>query len=57
MNEYNIVQLIALVGFLILCVSALASYRLNWKSGIKLILIWGCIFAAVVLFITFFELA
>ncbi|NNC58871.1 MAG: hypothetical protein HKO05_02630 [Erythrobacter sp.] len=57
MSEYEIVQIVALTGFLVLAASALASYRLDWKSGIRMVLIWGCIFAAVVFFITFFELA
>ncbi|GAA4038360.1 hypothetical protein [Parerythrobacter jejuensis] len=52
MNEFDTVQLVALVGWLILAVGALASYRLNWQSGIKLVLIWACIFTAVALFIS-----
>lgn len=57
MNEYDWVQLISLSAFLILALSAYASHQLDWKSSIKQILIWACIFAAVVLFISAFDLA
>lgn len=52
MNEFDTVQLIALVGWLVLAGGALASYRLEWKSGLKMALIWACIFASVFLFIS-----
>ena len=57
MSEYEIVRIVALAGFLVLAASAFASYRLDWKSGIRLALVWACIFAGVVAFITFFDLA
>ncbi len=47
MNEYGWVQLIALGGWLILAVSAFASYRLNWSHAVRLALIWAGIFLAV----------
>jgi hypothetical protein len=57
MSEYDRVQLISLLAFLILAGSALASYRLSWKSGIKLVLVWGCIFTGLALLISWLELA
>ena len=52
MNEHNIVSIIALVGFLILAVSALAGHRLSWKRGAVMALAWAAIFAIVTLFIS-----
>ena len=51
MNEFDLVQIIALSGWLVLAVGALASFRLNWKTSIRYAFIWACIFASVVLFI------
>ena len=44
MMEHSIVQIIALVGWLILCGSALASHKLDWSNGLKLALTWSAIF-------------
>ena len=49
MNENSVVQIVSLVGFLILALSALASHRLNWSKAIRMGLIWGGIFLGVVL--------
>ena len=49
MNEFGIVQLIALFAWLILAGSAVASFRLGWKEGVRLGLIWAGIFVAVFL--------
>lgn len=49
MNEYEIVRIISLVGFLILALSALASHRLNWSKSIRMGLIWIGIFLGVAL--------
>lgn len=49
MNEFSIVQIISLVGFLILALSALASHRLDWGKAIRMGLIWSTIFVGVVL--------
>ena len=57
MSEYSMISLISMIGFLILAISAYASHRLDWKTSIKQVLIWACIFAAVVLFISVFNLA
>nr|WP_298896401.1 hypothetical protein [uncultured Altererythrobacter sp.] len=55
MNEFQIVQIISLVGFLILAGSALASFRLSWSKALRMALIWGSIFCAVALFFSIIE--
>ena len=44
MMEHSIVQIVALLGWLILCGSALASHKLDWSKGLKLALTWVAIF-------------
>lgn len=51
MNEFDTVQLISLLGFLVLAGSALAGQRLNWKKGLVMALTWAGIFMMVFLFI------
>jgi len=51
MSEMQAVQIVALVGWLILCATALASYRMDWKKGVKLALVWVAIFTGMALFI------
>ena len=43
MSEFGAVQFIALFAWLILAGSAVASYRLGWKEGVRIGLIWGSI--------------
>ncbi|WP_435417568.1 hypothetical protein WAB17_11935 [Parerythrobacter aurantius] len=57
MNEYDWVQLISLLAFLILAASSLASYKLDWRTGIKQALIWGCLFTGLALAISWLRLA
>ena len=52
MSEIDTVQLIALAGWLVLAGGALASYKLEWKSGLKMALIWACIFVTAFLFVS-----
>ena len=49
MNEYEIVRIISLVGFLILAASALAAHRLDLGKAVRMGLIWIAIFFAVAL--------
>ncbi|MGQ7829112.1 hypothetical protein [Altererythrobacter sp. Z27] len=49
MNEFSIVQIISLVGFLILALSALASHRLDWGKAIRMGLVWAAIFVGIAL--------
>lgn len=46
MTEYDWVQLISVVGFLVLAGSALASHRLSLRKGLVMALAWGSIFLA-----------
>ena len=49
MNEFGVVQIIALLAWLVLAGSALASFRLGWKESVRMALVWAGIFAAVAL--------
>lgn len=49
MNEYAIVSLIALAGFLILALSALRGRQIDFRKGAWLIGAWALIFAVVAL--------
>lgn len=49
MNEFEIVRIVSLVGFLILALSALAAHRLNFGKAVRMGLIWIAIFFAVAL--------
>lgn len=49
MNEYEIVRIVSLIGFLILALSALAAHRLNFAKAVRMGLIWIAIFFAVAL--------
>ena len=49
MNQFGAVHLIALLGWLILASSAVASYRLGWKENVRMALTWAGIFVAVAL--------
>ncbi|HSG33105.1 MAG TPA: hypothetical protein VLA37_01115 [Sphingomonadaceae bacterium] len=46
------ISIVALLGWLVLAGSALAAYRLSWKKGILMALIWAAIFAGVTGFIS-----
>jgi hypothetical protein len=48
-NEFGVVQIIALLAWLALAGSALASFRLGWKESVRMALVWAGIFAAVAL--------
>ncbi len=45
MNEGAIISIVALIGWLILAGSALASFRLGWSKLAQLALVWLAIFA------------
>jgi hypothetical protein len=48
-NEFNTVQIVALLGWLLFAGSAFAGYRLGWKEGLRMALLWAGIFVAVAL--------
>ena len=45
MNEGAIISIVALLGWLILAGSAMASFRLGWSKIVQLALVWFAIFA------------
>ncbi|MXO74058.1 hypothetical protein GRI40_02335 [Altererythrobacter aerius] len=49
MNEHGVVQLIGLGAWLILAASAVASFRMGWRKGVQMALVWAGIFTAVAL--------
>ena len=49
MNEYETVRIVALIGWLILAVGALASYRMKWGQAFKMGFSWVAIFVGVFL--------
>ncbi len=49
MNQFNAVQIIALLGWLVLAGGAFASYQLGWRESIRMALLWAGIFIAVAL--------
>ena len=49
MSEFGVVQIIALLAWLLLAGSAFASFRLGWKESVRMALVWAGIFAAVAL--------
>ncbi len=51
MNEYQVVSLISLLGFLILVGSAFGARDVSWKKGLYMAGAWAGIFAIVILFI------
>ena len=52
MNEYEVVRIIALVGWLVLMLGAVASFRLNWKTSLRHALIWAVIITGLMLLVT-----
>ena len=53
MNEYDGIRLVALVGWLVLALSAVAAVRMNWKQGARLALIWIVIFGGVAILFSY----
>lgn len=49
MNELATVQIVALIGWLVLALSAFASFRLDWKKSVRMALVWIAIFGGVAL--------
>lgn len=49
MNEGSIISIVALIGWLILAGSAIASMRLGWNRILRLALIWLAIFGGLFL--------
>lgn len=56
MNEVAIISIVAMLGWLILAGSALASFRLGWSKIVQMALIWAAIFGGGVVFAYVFGL-
>ena len=54
MTEGSIVQLVALVAWLVLAASAYASYKLEWRTMVQQAFIWASLFAGLTLVISYF---
>ena len=52
MNEYPIFQIVALIGWLVLAVSAFAAHGLSWKTSLRHALIWAVIITGLMLLVT-----
>lgn len=50
--DHSFISIVAMAGWLILALSSFAAYRLSWKKGLLMALIWASIFLAVVAFIS-----
>lgn len=55
MNQFEIVQIVALVGWLILAASAFAAHGLNWKTSLRHALIWAVIITGLMLLVTMVQ--
>jgi hypothetical protein len=53
-NQYEIIAIVSLVGWLFLAGSALASYRLGWGQMARMALTWLAIFVGLFLLVGFF---
>ncbi|UAB77176.1 hypothetical protein INR77_10105 [Erythrobacter sp. SCSIO 43205] len=49
MSEGSIISIVALLGWLILAGSALASFRMGWGKMVRLALIWLAVFVGLFL--------
>lgn len=52
MSQIQTVQLVAMIGWLVLVGSALASYKLSWRKGLTMALAWVAIFIGVFMLFT-----
>ncbi|MBB3032860.1 hypothetical protein [Alteriqipengyuania lutimaris] len=52
MNEFEVVQIVALVGWLVLAVSAFAAHGLSWKTSLRHALIWAVVITGLMLLVT-----
>lgn len=54
MNQFEIVGIVSVLGWLLIAGSALASYRLGWGQLAKMALTWLAIFLGLTLLLGFF---
>ena len=51
MSSIGWANVVFVAAALILPISALAAHRMNWKTGLRYVLIWASVFAAMTLLI------
>jgi hypothetical protein len=54
MNQFEIIGIVSVLGWLFIAGSALASYRLGWGRMAKMALTWLAIFVGMTLLVGFF---
>ncbi|NCP13216.1 MAG: hypothetical protein GW858_03505 [Sphingomonadales bacterium] len=57
MSPDMLLPIVTTLGWLILCIAAVASYRLKWSQVVKLALIWLAIFLGLFLVVEWFTVA
>ncbi len=57
MSPDLLLPIIASIGWLILVVAGLASYRLNWSQMVRMALVWVAIFLGLFLLVEWFMVA
>lgn len=57
MNPDVVLPIVGSLGWLVFCLAALASYRLNWSQMIKMALVWVAIFLGLFLIVEWFMVA
>jgi len=46
-TDFDVLRIVSLIGWLVIALTAYASFRLDWKKGVRLVLVWFAIFAGV----------
>lgn len=52
MTESSVIQIVALLGWLVLAIGAFASFRMPWRQSLRMALVWAAIFTGVALAIS-----
>ena len=55
MNEYALLSIVAMAGWLILMMGSFASFKLGWSKTIQMALIWAAIFVGATLLVGLFS--
>lgn len=54
MTPDMLIPIVSSIGWLVLCVAALASYRLKWSQMVKMALVWLAIFVGLYVAVEWF---
>ena len=55
MNDYALISIVAMVGWLVLMMSSFASFKLGWSKTIQMALVWAAIFVGGTLLVGLFA--